>query len=146
MRNFVFYIPLPLLILQVLSSSSGKLRITNYGLLLYAAITSVPKLLDKLTQTEFVLLWLTSLTVMITGWVLVWMFHASLKARWKRLTEIRKKYFTEEFRNAWRGGESEEATPDDPTNRNSLLWFFQAVFLVGFIFDTWILYRMHCAT
>lgn len=121
-------------------------KITNYGLLLYAAIASVPKLLDKLTQTEFVLLWLTSLAVMITGWVFVWMFHASLKARWERLTEIRKKYFTEEFRNAWRGGKSEEAAPDDPTNRISLLWFFQAVFVVGFIFDTWILYRMYCAT
>src|SRR4030066_1939415 len=114
-------------------------RITNYGLLLYAAIASVPKLLGKLTQTEFALLWLTSLVVMITGWVLVWMFHASLKARWERLTEMRKKYFTEEFRIAWRGGKTEEAAPDDPTNRIGFLWFFQAVFLVGFIFDTWIL-------
>ena len=121
-------------------------RITNYGLLLSAAIASVPKLLGKVTQTEFALLWLTSLVVMITGWVLVWMFHASLKARWERLTEMRKKYFTEEFRIAWRGGKTEEAAPDDPTNRIGLLWFFQAVFLVGFIFDTWILYRMHCTT
>lgn len=121
-------------------------KITNYGLLLYAAIASVPTLLNKPTQTEFVLLWLLSLTVMITGWVLVWMFHASLKARWERLTDIRKKHFTEEFRSAWRGGKSEETAPDDPTNRISLIWFFQAVFLVGFVFDTWILYRMHCAT
>ena len=121
-------------------------KITNYGLLLYAAIASIPKLLGKLTQTEFGLLWLISLAVMITGWVLLRMFHDSLEARWERLTEIRKKHFTEEFRSAWRGGKSEEAVPDDPTNRISLLWFFRAVFLVGFIFDTWILYRMHCAT
>lgn len=122
-------------------------KVTNYGLLLYAAIASIPALLQqKLSLAEYVFLWLTSLAVTITGCVLVWMFHASLKARWERLTEIRKKHFTEEFRSAWRGGRSEEVVPDDPTNRISLIFFFQAVFLVGFLFDTWILYRMHCAT
>lgn len=121
-------------------------KITNYGLLLYAAIASVPKLLEKLAQAEFIVLWLTSLAVMVSGWVLVWMFHASLKARWERLTEIRKRHFTEEFRSAWRGGRPEEAVPDDPTNRISLIWFFGAIFLVGFLFDTWFLYRMYCAT
>ncbi len=121
-------------------------KITNYGLLLYAAIASVPKLLEKLAQAEFIVLWLTSLAVMVSGWVLVWMFHASLKARWERLTEIRKRHFTEEFRSAWRGGRPEEAVLDDPTNRISLIWFFGAIFLVGFLFDTWFLYRMYCAT
>ena len=122
-------------------------QVTNYGLLLYAAIASIPSLLQqKLSLAEYVFLWLISLTVTITGCVLVWMFHASLKARWERLTEIRKKHFTEEFRSAWRGGKSEETVPDDPTNRISLIFFFQAVFLVGFLFDTWILFRMYCAT
>lgn len=119
-------------------------KITNYGLLLYVAIASVPKLFEKLTQTEFIVLWLISLAVMISGWVLVWMFHASLKARWERLSEIRKRHFTEAFRSAWRGGRSEEAVPDTPTNRISLKWFFSAIFLAGFLFDTWFLYRMCC--
>ena len=122
-------------------------KVTNYGLLLYAAIASIPTLLQhEFSQAEYIFLWLTSLAVLITGCVLVWMFHASLKARWERLTEIRKKHFTEEFRSAWRGGKSEEAVPDDPTNRISLILFFQSVFVVGFVLDTWILYRMHCAT
>lgn len=121
-------------------------KITNYGLLLYAAIAAVPKLLDTLTPIELGLLWLTSFAVMIVGCMLVGTFHASLKARWGRLTEIRSEHFTKEFRSAWRGGKSEETVPDDPTNRISLLWLFQVVFVMGFIFDTWVLYRIHCAT
>lgn len=119
-------------------------KITNYGILLYAAIASIPKLIKEPNQTEYIILWLASLVVMITGCVLIWMFHGSLKARWERLTETRKS-FTEEFKNAWRGGKSIEAAPDDPTNRISLNIFFQAIFIIGFVFDSWILYRMHCA-
>lgn len=120
-------------------------NVTNYGLLLYAAIASVPQLIGKITQGEVAFLWLTSLAVMITGWILQWMLRASLVARWERLTEIRKKHFSEEFRSAWRGGKPEEIAPDEPSNRISLLWFFQVIFLVGFVFDSWILYRIACA-
>ena len=120
-------------------------RITNYGLLLYVAIASIPKLLDELSQAEFVFLWLISLVVMITGWVLIGMFHDSLKTRWERLTEIRTNSFAEEFRNAWRGGKAKEVFPDNPTNKICLSWFFRAIFLIGFVFNSWILYRMYCA-
>jgi len=116
-------------------------KVTNYSLLLYAAIIAITKILTNLSPREFCVLWIANFAVLIAGSILIWMLHRSLKVRWFRLTETRKP-FTEEFKNAWRGGKSEKEMKDNPDVRNSLVWLFQTVIVIGFACDSWILYRL----
>lgn len=123
-------------------------HVTNYGLLLYAAIVSIPKIVDNLLLNEFGVLYVASFGVMVAGWYLVGLLHKSIQERRARLVECRK-LFTKEFMIAWRGGKSEEEAPDlpdRPEEKTSLLWLFRVIFGIGFLVDSWILYRLACAT
>ena len=120
-------------------------QVTNYGLLLFAAVASIPKVVTKLTQLEFFVLYAAAFAVLSAGWYVLGLFAASIQVRRGRLTEIRTKHFTEEFKAAWRYGKTEAEVPDAPSEKTSLLWFFRAVFLVGFGAVCWLLSRYACA-
>jgi hypothetical protein len=119
-------------------------RITNYGLLLYAAIVSVPKLLTHLSPLEVVVLYLLAVAILLTGWHLIKGYHRSIRNRRERLIAIRRE-FTDEFKLAWRAGKSSEQLPDrieSASIKTSLLWLFQTIFALGFLIVFWLLYRL----
>lgn len=116
---------------EIDSFKKQQWQVTNYGLLLFAAIVSIPKLLGTLNQVEYFMLFSSALSVVASGWYLVGVFADSIQVRRKRLTETRKK-FTSEFMSAWRYGKTEAEIPDNPEEKLQLLWFFRAVLLAGF--------------
>lgn len=116
---------------EISSFKQQQWQITNYGLLLYVAIASIPKLVAKLTQLEYFLLYLGAFAILTAGWLLLGMFSASIQERRGRLAETRK-HFTDEFMAAWRCGKTKSEAPDVPEEKPSLLWFFRVVFVVGF--------------
>lgn len=122
-------------------------KVTNYGLLIYAAIVSLPKFAGHLTQVEYVLLYVAAFAVMATGWYLIALLHKSIGERRSRLVEIRKN-FSKTFMHCWRGGKSENEVPDNvdrPNKKTGLVWFFQVLFGIGFIVVCWLLYKLSCA-
>jgi hypothetical protein len=122
-------------------------HVTNYGLLLYAGISSAPKLLGgSIGLLEQVILSTAALAVLIAGWILIGMFDESIRVRRERLTHIRSNYFSEEFRESWRAGKSKESMPDLPTEKVSLLPLFRGVFAVGFAASLWFLLRSYGAS
>lgn len=130
---------------EIDSFKKQQWQVTNYGLLLYAAIVSIPKLLGTLNQVEYFVLFGAAFSVVASGWYLVGVLADSIQVRRKRLTETRK-HFTKEFMNAWRYGKTEAEVPDNPEEKLQLLWFFRAVLLVGFGAACWLLVRFACAT
>jgi hypothetical protein len=123
-------------------------NITNYGLLLYAAIVAIPKLFNNnaaLSYIEYFGLFLAAFVVLASGWFLLGMFATSIQHRRCRLTETRQE-FTELFRKCWRGGKPESQITDRPDDKPSLLWFFRTVLGVGFITVSWLLFKFTCAT
>lgn len=130
---------------EIDSFKKQQWHVTNYGLLLYAAIVSIPKLLGTPNQVEYFVLFGAAFGVVASGWYLVGVLAESIQVRRKRLTETRKQ-FTSEFMNAWRYGKTEAEVPDKPEGKLKLLWFFRAVLLVGFGAACWLLARFACAT
>jgi hypothetical protein len=122
-------------------------HVTNYGLLLYAAIASGPKLIGApLTQVEYLVLGLAAIAVLVAGWIIVGMFDGSIRVRRERLTYMRTHQLTEEFRVAWRAGKSQQEMPDLASEKVRLLIFFRAMFAVGFAATLWLLLRSYCAS
>ncbi len=130
---------------EINSFKKQQWQVTNYGLLLFAAIVSIPRILDTLNQVEYFVLFGAAVSVMASGWYLVGVLADSIQVRRKRLAETRK-HFTKEFMNAWRYGKGVAEVPDNPEEKLQLLWFFRAVFLVGFGAVCWLLVRFACAT
>lgn len=127
---------------EIASFKQHQWQVTNYGLLLYAAIVSLPRIVGPgaLGKCEYIVLHAALVVVLVAGWLIVGMFADSIQTRRRRLTEIRR-HFTDSFKAAWRGGRSESEVPDHPDFKNNLVWFFRAVFVFGFIVATWLLYR-----
>lgn len=129
---------------EIASFKQQQWHVTNYGLLLYAVIASMPKVVaTKLTELELFLLCIGAFSVLASGWFLVGMLSSSIQERRGRQTEVRK-LFTEEFRQAWRVGRSKGEVHDSPEEKPSLLWFFRTVFVVGFGVTSWLLARFAC--
>ncbi len=130
---------------EIDSFKKQQWQTTNYGLLLYAAIVSIPKLLGTLNQVEYFILFVSAFSVAASGWYLVGVLAESIQIRRERLIETRKS-FSKEFMNAWRYGKTEAKVLDTLEAKRKLLWFFRSVFLVGFGAVCWLLVRFVCAT
>ncbi|QQE88782.1 hypothetical protein [Azotobacter chroococcum] len=130
---------------EIDSFKKQQWQVTNYGLLLFAAIISISKLLGTLNQVEYFVLFGSAFIVVASGWYLVGVLADSIQVRRKRITETRKQ-FTKEFMNAWRYGKTETEAPDNPEEKLQLLWFFRTVLLLGFGAVCWLLVRFACAT
>lgn len=130
---------------EIASFKQQQWQITNYGLLLYATIVSIPKLLATLNHVEYFVLFAVAFGILAFGWFLLGLLASSIQLRRERLTEARKQ-FTPDFMKAWRGGKPEAEARDKPEDKVSLLWFFRAVLVVGFGAACWLLVRYACAT
>ena len=101
---------------EIASFKQHQWQLTNYGLLLYAAVASLPKLFGKLTEAEYASLHFLLLVIVAAGWFILGLFADSIQVRRSRLTEIRK-YFSTEFREAWRYGRPESEVPTTRKSR-----------------------------
>ncbi len=113
-------------------------RVTNYALLLYAAIVALPKFLPPpLSLVEAPLRWLLSFAVVALGGMVLCQLQKSIGKGRARLNKIRE-HFSKNALDAWAaGGKSSEDRP-------SLLWLFLSVLVVGFLLVTGLLYRSSC--
>ncbi|MFC5474892.1 hypothetical protein [Paraherbaspirillum soli] len=130
---------------EIASFKQQQWHVANYGLLLYAAIASMPKFVAaKMTELELFLSYVGTFAVLAAGWYLVGLLASSIQERRRRLTKVRT-HFTSEFMNAWRAGRLESEVPDLPQEKPDLLWFFRTVFVVGFGVTLFLLTKFSCA-
>jgi hypothetical protein len=129
---------------EIASFKQQQWQVTNYAILLYAAITGIPRILDRLSQIEYFALFAAALVVLSAGWRVLQMLADSISIRRSRQTEIRK-MLTADFMRAWRCGRSETEVPDTPMEKPNLLWLFGSILLIGFVATCWLLYRHACA-
>ncbi|MCI0559091.1 MAG: hypothetical protein MN733_11390 [Nitrososphaera sp.] len=115
-----------------------QFRVTNYGLVLYAAVIAVPKLLEKngLSPYEYFALFIVAFVVLAAAWLLLGSLAQAIEKGRKRLDEV-KKHLTDEARAI--------VAFESAKDKASLLWLFRAVLGVGFLIVSWLLYKMACA-
>jgi hypothetical protein len=124
---------------EIASFKQQQWNVTNYGLLSYAAIASLPKLVaSKLVWEEVAVLYVLAIAVLIAGWRLIGVLDDGIELRRDRLRVIREQHFTQAFKDARLAGH-----PEPPSQ--SLIWFFRAVFGVGCVVTVWLLTRYACA-
>lgn len=120
-------------------------RVTNYGLLIYVVIITIPKILEfKLATYEYYGLFIMAFISLAVSWLLLGSLEESLSKGRTRLIEA-KNTFSEKFKDVWRYGKSEDQTPKGAEDKPSLLWLFRSVMGLGFIIVSWLLYKMACA-
>lgn len=125
---------------EISSYKEQQWKTTNYALLVYAAIVSIAKTTETLSNVERFLLFAASVAVLGGGAFIVHMLADSIQRRRARLTEARK-HFADEFMVAWSGGKPREHIIDDPNKKSRLDWFFYSVLVLGFATTVWLLAR-----
>jgi hypothetical protein len=125
---------------EIISFKLQQWHTTNYGLLLYAAITSISQIIKPLGCIEWFLLYVVSASVLGTGLYMIKELFKSIRVRRKRLTEIRK-HASDNFMVAWGCGKPRKEIIDNPDEKLKLSWFFYSVFIVGFVATIWFLTR-----
>lgn len=76
---------------------------TNYAILVYAAIVSIAKTMNTLSNVEWFVLFAATAAVLGSAAFIVNMLADSIHTRRTRLSEVRK-HFADEFMIAWGGG------------------------------------------
>lgn len=108
-----------------------------YGLLLYAAIAAIPKVIDSVNRIGFVVLWLVALLVFLTGLYVLSELESALVKR-RNLLPFARKHFTREALTAYGLGDPDKALlPAE--EKVSLKRVFIAAYIIGFLLITWIL-------
>lgn len=120
-------------------------KTTNYALLVYAAIVSIAKTTEALSDVEWLVLFAASAAVLGSGAFIINMLAKSIHTRRTRLTEIRK-HFADEFMIAWDGGKPLKDIVDNPNKKSKLDWFFYSILGLGFAATIWLLARQLCAS
>ena len=129
-------------IAEVTGFKQQQWQVTNYGLVLFAAIASATRFLgSNIEPYEYFILGLAALAVHICGLVLVGVLASSIQGRRERLTHIRSAYFSEAFRDAWRAGKPADEAHDRPEEKIQLRVLFQGVYWAGFLSTLWYLWR-----
>jgi hypothetical protein len=119
-------------------------RVTNYGLLLYAAVIAISLIFKDSNRIEIAVLWILVLAVLIVGVIVLCQLEDSLRKGRDRLAELRL-HFSKPAMKAWAAGKETVEAFREGEEKKSLLWLFATVFVVGFALDTWILCRSACA-
>jgi hypothetical protein len=131
---------------EIGSYKEQQWKTTNYALLVYAAIVSIAKTTDTLSNVEWLVLFVATVAVLLFGVIIINMLANSIQARRTRLTEVRK-HFADEFMIAWSGGKPLNAIVDDPNEKSRLDWFFYSVLGLGCAATVWLLARqLLCAS
>jgi len=108
-----------------------------YGLLLYAAIAAVPKVIESITRIGFVVLWLVVLVVLLTGLYVLSELESALVKR-RKLLPFARKHFTPEALTAYGLGDPSAAL-QPAEEKVSLKRVFMSAYVLGFSLTTWIL-------
>ena len=115
-------------------------HVTNYALLLDAALVSIAALMENLSGFEYLALLLGALLTLWIAWYLIGVLDESIRVRRERLTEARK-HFSDEFMNAWRCGRDKSEIPDNPELKVTLRWLFRYVLSLACLASCWLLIR-----
>jgi len=119
-------------------------QVTNYGLLLYAAIISIQKLLGNIFPWEVFALIIAAIAICASSSLILIKLDKSIKGLRRGLTELRR-HFTNEFRIAWEAGRPELNSSDDPDRKLDYTWFFCLILIIGLTAVIWLLIRLTCA-
>lgn len=125
---------------EIKSFKSQQWHTTNYGVLLYAAIVSISQTVEPLGCIEWSLLYTIAAVVLGAGLYMIKILFDSIHVRRKRIVEIRK-HASDHFMVAWGCGKPRNEIVDDPDKKLKLSWFFNSVFIIGFVATIWILTR-----
>lgn len=113
-------------------------KVTNYGLLLYAVIVAVPKILRReLFGYEYIVLFLIADLIYIAGLYVLISLDESLKKSRKRLIAAKHR-MSPSFIEIWRA----DSDYQEPEKKESLLWVFISVMTMGLVFVAWLFYQM----
>lgn len=121
-------------------------NVTNYVLLVDAAMVAASRVLgDKCTSCpdSAVLLLLAAVGTLAGAWVTRNLADA-IRTRRERLTHIRSRRFTEDFRNSWRAGHTADERPDNPDEKIDLRAFFWLIQSAGLAVTILLLVRRAC--
>lgn len=118
---------------EIASFRQQHWNVTNYGVLMYAAIVSLGSLKGfNLTKIELGALFLLNIVVVVAGWLLIGDISAALRLRRERLSAVRG-YFSKEFTTAWNVTLSPQEFKMEKNRDIAYLCFFRGIFFTGFI-------------
>lgn len=117
---------------EIISFKQQQWHVTNYALLLDAAIVSIAKLLHEDPAIELIFLSIGAAAVLAAAWFVLSKLSNSIQEKRNRQIQVRKK-FSDSFKVAWAGGRPVESVPDTLAEKPTLLWFFISVVLTGFL-------------
>ena len=114
-------------------------KVTNYCLLLLAAIVAVAKIIDPINCIKLLIFIITALAILISGIILLCHIIRNLEKGRKRLKYIIKNEFSGDVRNALKAGEDLYNAGDKP----NYLWLFISVLVLSFFIVSWILWHQY---
>ena len=112
-------------------------KVTNYVLLLFAAIISLSQFAKNMYCAERTILCVFTLVIVVVGCYFTRRLHTSIKIRQGRLALIQKQ-LGDEFIEIWKGQMSER---DIATSKQDVLWLFWSVQIVSSVVVLWLLIR-----
>ena len=119
-------------------------KITNYGLLLYAAVIGIARLFPDFPYAlELGLLWALSFLVLIIGIFLVCKLDTALSEARERVSRARR-LLSDEFFEASVGVKKDDPSSAKAQESPSLAPLFYGIFIIGFLISTWVLFRFFC--
>ena len=129
---------------EIASFKEQQWKVTNYGLLLYAAIIGIPKLLPgPQYKWESVVFFLISFSVLVVGIFLICQLDKALSEARGRVSRSRYS-LSEKFFEASTGIKKDDPSSARIEDSLSLAPLFYGVFVVGFFISSWFLYRLSC--
>jgi hypothetical protein len=112
-------------------------KVTNYVLLLFAAITSISQLVKNLYCAERTVLCVFTIAVVVVGCYFTKRLHNSIKLRQGRLGLIQDR-LGDEFKEIWKGNMSDAQIC---ASKQDVLWLFWSVQIVSAVVVFWLLIR-----
>ncbi|MCG6975562.1 MAG: hypothetical protein LJE56_04040 [Acidiferrobacterales bacterium] len=107
--------------------------VTNYALLLYAAVVGVAQLIDgRASEVEKLVLCLVATVVAVLGNYILSLLNKSIEVRKARLQAVRKSFSTT-FHSAW-------SAIEKSGEKNSIYWSLRVVMVVGAVLVWWLVY------
>lgn len=116
-------------------------RTANYGLVLYAAIVAVPKLMPRvMSAAEYYCLILAAVVVLVAGLYVLKELEIALSKRRNLIAKLRA-HFTRDALMVYGLGNPDEAMK--PANEKvSLIYIFVYAYALGFMVSVWLLLAM----
>jgi hypothetical protein len=126
---------------EIASFKQQQWTVTNYGLLLDAAIVAIPKLVTAPPRALLLVLYVCTVAVVVAGWYVIGTLNRAIKVRRRRLNFVRRT-FTQQFNTAWRAEEPQETfEAEKQQDLRIFLWVFRTVLVSGALITLLLLVR-----